>query len=812
MKLIGELEDKLSGNRPFSIDFVRSIADKTSLNAFQLIKALNRVSNDHYLSLYKVLERINDAIRLETNRGHVPSAGGLVVPYSRITRDMIDSVGGKNATLGEIKNRIGLPVPDGFAIATIAYDTFMKSTGLYERIHRELSMLDLNDEEHTSATSKKIQSMIAGGDIPGEVLGSIKEAYNDLEKSAGRSVRLAIRSSSINEDSVLSFAGQYETMLNVRQEDIPSAYKQVIASMYCTSALFYLAHKGLASIEQKMSVGCMAMIDAKAAGIVYTKDPTSPESDTIVIAAVPGLGKSAVDGTVTPDVYTVDRSTGKTLKKQVVRKHSMLVLSRLGGIDTVVIDTGERQPCLDEGQIYRIAESALRVEQHYHCPQDMEWCVDQKGSLFILQSRQLNFSRSTTGHTRTYSGGEVLLDNCSTVCPGIGAGRAFVLTDERDIPLVPEGAILIAPHSSPSLVRAMDKVSAIITETGGIAGHMASMAREFNIPTITDAVNATSRIVPGEKITVDADSACVYRGAAERITGAEASGPVLARDTAAYRMLKKISRLIAPLHLTDPSSRHFEAPSCTTIHDITRYCHEKAIANMFDTCDGIPDATPAIKVAVRLPIDLYVLDIDGGTKGGLHKGTIKMENIASTPFYAFMTGMTHEGIRWWEPRRIDIRGFLSVLSSSAARVRDNERPVGERSLAAISKDYFNFNSRVGYHFSTIDAFCNDVKNNNYITFSFRGGASEDIRRFRRAKFLTTVLNELDFRTETRGDHVMAYFRKYDKDATLDKLDLLGRLTLCALHLDMLMTTDASVEWFTKAFLEGNYNFEIQRPL
>jgi pyruvate,water dikinase len=807
LRLIDELEDKLSGDKLFGLDFIKAIAGKINLNAFQLIKAMNHIADGQYSSLYTTLERINNTIQQELNLSTKPSTAEFIIPYKDITGNMLDAVGGKNATLGEIRNKMGLAVPDGFAITTYAYDTFIRQNDLYNKIRKELSILDLNDQQSIESISKKIQSGVINSTVPAELLDAIDKAYGELEKSAGRPVPVAIRSSAVNEDGFLSFAGQYESMLNVNKEDIPRAYKQVIASLYYPSAIFYLAHKGLAGIEQKMGVGCMTMVNAKTAGIIYTKDPNNPDNNTMLINAVMGLGKPAVDGTVTPDVYSIDRNTGSITKKRIAHKKSILTADPAGGVQRIILPEENSKPCLEDARIHGMSETALQIERYYNAPQDIEWCIDEAGKFFILQSRQLRFSSGSARDRKRFDGYQVILDNGNVVCPGIGTGKAFILKDEKDIARVPAGAVLVAPHPSPVLVRVMDRVHAIVTDTGGIAGHMATMAREFNIPTITDTENATSTIADGEIITVDAGSVYIYRGTVPQPAKTKNIKSPVMKDTPVYGILKNVGRYIIPLNLTDPMSKEFGPDFCKTIHDITRFCHEKAIASMFTIADGITGNASVIKVGIQLPVDLYVLDIGAGIKGELRRGRINMENIASVPFYAFMKGFTHMDIRWWEPRRIDVKGFFSVLSSGTTRIIDHERPIGKRSYAVISNNYLNFNSRVGYHFSTIDAYCDERKDNNYITFYFQGGASEDIRRFRRAKFLTDVLASLNFVTDTKGDRVMADLRKYDKEIIENKLDMLGRLTLCALHLDMLMTADSSVEWFVKAFLEGNYNFE-----
>lgn len=811
LKIAGDLEDRLPGERTFGVDFIKSSADAINFTALRMIKSLNHMSGNGYPQLYGTLDLVNTRISTEFETGRLSPLQDFTVPYGTITGYMTDAVGGKNAALGELRNNAGMPVPDGFAITTHAYDVFMKNNRLSERIHHTMTMIDLADQDTIEAAGREIQSMILQSEIPAGPAAAVHGAYGELARSAGENVRVAVRSSNVNEDGALSFAGQYMTLLNVDEKQLLPAYRQIIASFYSPPAIAYRLYKGLIDDEQHMAVGCMIMIDAGTAGIVYTRDPINPEADTVIISAVPGLGKPSVDGTAAPDVYRVDRSTLKVKEKQIAEKPGMLVTDPSGGIARVAVAADEQnKPCLSDMQAGLIAEKALQVENHHAVPQDIEWCMDRSGRLFILQARRLRFAAARERRRNLYEGYTLLIDRGSIICPGAGIGRAFILNDEAGVPKVPSGAVLVARHSSPALVRVMERVSAIVTDTGSVAGHMASMAREFNIPCITNTESATAIIRDNEEITVDAYSARVYRGVVLQLAGKAQPRPAPMKDTPVYNLLQKVSRHITPLHLTDPASATFAADRCETIHDITRYCHEKALSCMFSLCDDIPGGTAAMKADIRLPVDLYVLDLGGGIRGVLYKGKVSMVNISSVPFLAFMKGMTHKAIRWWEPRRFDLKGFFSVLSSGTARIAEYEKPIGKRTYAAVSNNYFNFNSRVGYHFSTIDAYCDEIRNNNYITFYFQGGASGDIRRTRRAKFLTAVLNALGFVTETKGDRVMARLRKYDRDIITEKLELLGRLTLCALHLDMLMTTDASVDWFVKAFLEGNYNFEFKK--
>ncbi len=539
LKLIGELEDQLAGDRLFGLDYVQDITDRISMKALHLIKGLNHLAGGSSGVLYAQLERISAELQHEIKKSPSPRTQEIVVPYRTISKSMVDDVGGKNATLGDLKNSLGMNVPEGFAITTHAFDAVMRENGIEDKVRRTLSVLDRNDWQGIESTSKKLQTMLLNGTVPTALLQAIDHAYNDLERATKPNTRVAVRSSAIHEDSTLSFAGQYESVLNVSRENIPRAYKQVLASLYHPSALWYLAHKGLSGYELKMGVGCMAMIPASAAGIVYTRDPNNPGNDTVFISAVAGLGKSAVDGTATPDIYVVDRSSGLPVHTRIAPKNSMLVPDPNGGIRNVPLMRDTQGPCLDGLHLRLITDAAVTIERAYVLPQDIEFCIDEQGRLFILQARPLRFSVRSLRERKKIAGCEVISERGSTVCPGIGIGRAFIVTEETGIGSIPAGSVLVARHSSPRLVQFMDSVSAIVTDTGGIAGHLATIAREFNIPAITDAVDATSAIRQGETITVDATSAYIYRGAVRELNAVEKPKPAIMKYTPVCDTLRR---------------------------------------------------------------------------------------------------------------------------------------------------------------------------------------------------------------------------------------------------------------------------------
>jgi pyruvate,water dikinase len=259
------------------------------------------------------------------------------------------------------------------------------------------------------------------------------------------------------------------------------------------------------------------------------------------------------------------------------------------------------------------------------------------------------------------------------------------------------------------------------------------------------------------------------------------------------------------LNLVDPKLESFVPRSCQTLHDITRFAHEKGIEEMFRLSEreGLQRLL-TLRLKTHLPLNLYLLDLGGGLKKSGGRPSVLPEEVLSLPFRALWKGITSPGIRWAGPIGLDVKGLLSVMAQSASQPSED---FWDRTLALISANYLNFSSRLGYHFATVDSYCGPVRNDNYITFVFKGGAADSLRRGRRARFLGKVLTELGFEVVVQEDLVKAEYRKYPEKMTEEKLEDLGRLMGCARQLDMTMADENMVGWCAQAFLEGNYQFK-----
>jgi len=806
LELLADMEEKLSGEYLFDRQYINKNVRLISQSVFHIIENLNALSQDKYTLLYKIHGDINrDIENILTRKLEIP-ASDLTIPLENLTSEMVDIAGGKIAHLGEIKKRLNLPTPEGFVISACAFAKFMEHNMFTEKINNSLSSLGIENMEEVNNVSREIQDMIIESDIPSDLEKAIKDAYEELCKKTGSETIVSVRSSAILEDGMFTFAGQYATFLNVPGELIIQKYKKVVASLFTPRAIFYYKTKGFSEGEMVMAVGVLNMVNAQAAGVIYTRDPNNPEADYLEINAIYGLGKLVVDGTVTADLYTVSRHPeGTILNKMISNQETMLISEPDGTLkETAVPDRLKGKQCLADKQIKRLAQYALDLEGHYGCPQDIEWAIGTDNQPYILQTRPLRVMSiqpsASEAHIPTrIKGYNVLLDKGVIACRGVGSGKAFILKDEKHLKDFPEGAVLVARQTSPKFVIIMNRASAIVTDVGSATGHLASLSREYQVPTILDTEISTRILRDGQEITVDAINCNIYEGKVTELLEYSRKKSEPFKDTQLFKTLEKLLKQIAPLFLVDPQDESFKPEYCRTFHDITRFAHEIAMHEMFDIGKGHDmKETKTVDLEATIPIDVHILDIDGGIRENIDKAS--PEDILSIPFAALLNGMT--GMRWPGPPPGGAPSFLGTIAQDDS-VQEQEQlsEVEKKSFAIVSRNYMNFSIRLGYHFSMIEAYASNNLNDNYIKFFFRGGGASEDRRLRRVRLITEILKSMGFRMNIKEDLIDAILTKYKQSTIEEMLVILGKLTAYTKQLDMVMFNDDITEMYAEDFIK-----------
>jgi len=794
LKTISDMEEKAQGEYLFDINYIRASYNEVINNIDRIITHLSALGDGKYGDLR---DRFN-AVRRNVG-GLLPgnreiTCDDYTIAYDSLGRENADSVGSKNAQLGEMKSNLGLPVPEGFAITAWAYKHFVSANDLQIRINEKLGALDIRRYSDLVKVSEQIQAMVVASPVPQDLEAAILRSYNDLIARAP-SERFSLRSSALGEDTLFSFAGQYATFLNVPEEELVARYRDVLASKFTPKAIYYLLSHDLSESELAMSVGCVSMIDAAVSGVIYTRDPVEPDNGCLVVNSIYGLGKYLVDGHLTPDTFHVSRTDLTVERAALAVKPVCLVIDMEGGtVEEPVADFLQKEASLTDAQLRQLTEYALKLEEHYDCPQDIEWAIDRAGKIYILQSRPLRILRcGIVASEPDIEGLEILIDHVTPVCPGIGGGPIYQVRSSHDLARVPEHAVLVAPGPFPGLITVMGKISALVTCVGGMASHLATIAREFRMPTLM-GVEKAAALPNGEEVTVDACRGTIFAGLQRELIEVRRVDEEIFDDTGIFMILESMLEYISPLNLLDPTSPEFTMENCRTLHDITRFAHQKAMDEMFAVSSGLKGRQEVgVLLKSSIPLRVKIIYIDREYDEYALKKHISEDEMNSIPMTAFWNGIRAEGWPSQTPTK-DVKGFKGVVGSTVGKADPNG--FSESSFAVLGKTYMMLSLRMGYHFTTLEVMCTEDSSRNFIRMQYKEGGATIDRRIRRIKLISDVLLAMNFENHSRADFLDTLITYCDRDTIEQKLTLLGRLIILTKQLDMALSTDQVTEWYT----------------
>ena len=449
-----------------------------------------------------------------------------VLWFDELRRADVGLVGGKSSSLGELTSSVDVPVPYGYATTANAYRYFMEKTGQNKKIHKMLQELqDVEDSVELHEVCTKIRESICSATMPEDLAEQIGKAYEELAEKVGeKNPFVAVRSSATAEDLPdASFAGQQDTYLNVTGRDmVIRKVKECYASTFTDRAVYYRAKKNFDHENVALSAAVQMMADAKAAGVMFTVNLATGADDSIMIEGSWGLGEYIVQGTVTPDNFVVDKDSLTITSRRINEKSIELIRKEGGDVEErkVEPERAKAQVISDE-QIAQLADYAKRIEKHYGCYMDMEWAVDHKDRLWILQARPETVWSKKTKEKKSEEETVMTTDHNVLVkglpaSPGMAAGKCHVITDPKDIDTFKEGEVLVTTMTSPDWVPAMKKAVAIVTDAGGMTCHASIVSRELGIPCVVGtksrSVEATGVLKTGQDITIDARNGIVYDG------------------------------------------------------------------------------------------------------------------------------------------------------------------------------------------------------------------------------------------------------------------------------------------------------------
>ncbi|WP_434522660.1 phosphoenolpyruvate synthase [Halorubrum sp. AS12] len=479
-----------------------------------------------------------------------------------VDADDVGTVGGKAASLGELIGA-GLPVPPGFAVTADTYRTFIEEAGIDDELFEAVDV-DPEDSAALREAEERAEELILDTPLPESVREEILAQYRSMGED-GEAAFVAVRSSATAEDLPdSSFAGQQETFLNVREDDLLRRVKECWASLFTQRAIYYRQQRGFPHSEVDIAVVVQRMVDAEKSGVMFTSHPSTGEPQ-VTIEAAWGLGEAVVSGTVSPDNYVYDRGRGEVDEVTVADKKVEMVKDPETG-ETVEVDVGENrrtERVLSDAEIDDLVELGERVEDHYGAPQDVEWAIFD-GEIYMLQSRPITTIQEDAGgeggasedaaggagtdaatgdgdgaaagtgpNGRTGANGatngdddaDVLVDGLGA-SPGVVSGAVRIVHKLDHLDQVQEGDVMVTEMTMPDMVPAMKRAAGIVTDEGGMTSHAAIISRELGVPAVVGTGKGTRVLEDGQHVTLDGDKGTIRAGEDESAESGEEFEPV----------------------------------------------------------------------------------------------------------------------------------------------------------------------------------------------------------------------------------------------------------------------------------------------
>jgi pyruvate,water dikinase len=794
--LLAELEEEASWTsfrQPRVRMGIRAMFDGTA----DMVALLNRLSGDRYFDLVNVISSIRSDVMEFLATINDTADPRLTLGLSEISSGTAGAVGGKAVNLARLECDLGLRVPPFFVITTEAYREFLERDGLGSKLRALLAPARLDAPVDFQQRCELAQGLVEQAAIPPALLDAVEAAWTScgIPDAGG----VALRSSAAGEDSELSFAGQFETVLNVPRHEVGGAWRQVVRSRFAARAVFYRRAAGVAEVDTPMAVLVQRMVRSRASGVLFTRQPNDPRAPVMLLTSVFGLGPEASGGTASADQLVVSRrAPHQVLEHRIARKAERLASADGAGIARLAVDPQEQlQISIDDREVAALCAQALRIEDYFGCPQDMEWTIDTEGTLWMLQARPLRIEREDAVRPDVPKGTPLLLCGGEVVWGGRAVGAVHIARTREDEDRLPTGALLVANQLLPDCVRFLPRVCGLIVERGSITGHAASIVREFRVPSLFGVEGALDKLVEGQVVSLDAANRRVYGGMVWPELRGQLPMTVLERRTVGLPtvLASKLTKL--------SGSSFMGSWACQSLHDVIRFTHEMAVQAMFEIGDRLLGSSiGGVKKLKSSPqIQMHVVDLGGGVRPEASaKRELDPDDVVSIPFRALWNGLAD--LRF-ESNRGDAphpHSFAAVVASTMASVESRE--LGAPNYACVTDTYLNLNSRQAYHFAIVDAFLCDNQNNNHISLRLKGGGAAPWQRSLRVQFMAEVLRSRCFTVDATGDLLNAWYRGIDRTTGGEALTMIGHLLRYSAQLDMWMTDERRAKDHVAAFVQA----------
>jgi pyruvate,water dikinase len=831
-EVMTEMELALCCVHPFGMQTVRALCTRITTQVFQCIRQLDELAPGRYPELSARFDAIQAEVSAIVYGRPATMDGPLALPFGHpdlalpdLADPALTRLGALRAALAprgasDMSTASGMPgggVPDGFIVTAAACQRLFRHQGLQEEIGRRVQASGGIRPDNLLDLSPSIAGLILKADVPAEVAGAVLDALDALRArvaarpgARGRDMRLLLRgrvwpqgSTGVREGGDDDAGGMTlwgpsiplfgdADPENDRQR-VLDGLRATLALKYSPQAIAYRRNRGLRDAGTCVCVGCFAVEAPVAGGIAYTGNPLHARDTSVHVYAARGLSEAVEDGAHDVDAYHVCRAGGSVRLRSIAPRADAATGAALPVLPVL--------PVLNDAEARAVAELALAVEERCGLPQEIDWLLEPDGSVSLLHARPLPAPRAHLPESYAESEAEdaaqtecpppALLDGGVTAGPGVVAGPVHIVRERDDVRSFPDGAVLVVARDLADWGMLLDRAVAVVAERGRISSQLAAVAREFGKPAVFGPFRQGSPLdllEQGAVVTVHGDVGVIYPG---RIGSFVESGPpecnfmpgspvLQALDAAAHHML--------PLTL-DPDSPDFKSANCHTFHDIGRFCHEKAVAEMFRFGSQQRHAPQRVKqLQCDVPKQFWVVNLDDGFDGEVSGPLVPVARITSVPMRTLWRGMN--AVPWQGPPPVDAKGFLSVMFEATANPHLDPAAqtafFTERNYFMISRNYCSLHSRFGFHFVAVESLVGERTPENYVVFQLRGGAANIERRVRRVEFVAGLLEEFGFTCTVRRDALSARIENLPEADALRMLLVAGYMTIHTRQLDMIM--------------------------
>lgn len=756
MDLMAEFELIEHTTGAVDMDAIKRLYDRLQLTLQKMIVALGDLGDHRCGDLLKAHQHFDRHTTPLFDPALSLPSHPILVALEDIRADMAPFVGHKATHLADIRNAIELPVPEGFVLTAKAFDHFMEENELPGVINAYLRDLTVEHAGLIDERCEAIRRLILEAPVPRDIEDAIHEKLDQWRGDQREPIFTAVRSTAIGEDMEVSFAGQFATLLNVPAKRVTEAYKEVLASKYSPGAILYRLRYGLDDRTTPMAVLVMAMVSARASGIVYTRNPSRPENNDLQISAIHGLGEYLMSGDTAPHVLSISRRTDRiTTRHNAQQSHWMTTLAEGGTrLEPMLRENQTRAP-IDDATARCLSDWGERLEKYFGSPQDVEWAIDESQHLYLLQSRALGLDGPPPSDTVDVLPLErlpVLHTGGRKACSGLVAGRIYH-AGQAHSESIPADSILVIPKAAPEYAPTVARVRGVIAAKGSEASHLASVAREFGVPMIVDTGPDDGRFNQGEWVTLYADKVTVYAGRIPTPKDSPARRPSDPFESPVRRRLRALSNRITHCHRLSPDEATAPPHTVFTVHDLLRQAH----GNALETIHARRPETRDPLQAIHWTEDNVATDFNFQLPPGNHASSGMDQPLPPLPEgQAFLQALWN-GLSWPNhatapARRLGIDGYAFIAATSL-----------HATMPFATQQ------------ATIDVSWLPKHQSHCIRVRIVGGTGPYYKRCLRTRFLAEILGELGFSLRINGALLEATVTSGELKNSRDLIHQIGRL-------------------------------------